>query len=77
MTDQHSLSSDDRVAELIAGWTGAFVLAESEGDRSEYLHSLLDTVAALGELQRLRRGEYICRECGLRKDGEIDATADF
>lgn len=29
---------------------------------------------AANEIQRLRRGEFICKKCGLRKDGEkVDA----
>ena len=33
-----------------------------------------DTLRA--ELEQLKRGEFICRNCGLRKDGE-HAAADF
>lgn len=36
-----------------------------------------DVAGALEELQRLRRNEYICIKCSLRKDGEHDRPADF
>lgn len=29
------------------------------------------------EIEKLRKGEFICRKCGLRKDGEHDGTPDF
>lgn len=29
------------------------------------------------ELLRLRRGEFICRSCGLRKDSEPGLVCDF
>jgi hypothetical protein len=35
---------------------------------------ILSLVEMSEELKRLRRGEYICKQCGLRKDAEkIDA----
>jgi hypothetical protein len=36
-----------------------------------------DTVAALKRLRELERGEYICKSCGLRKDGEVDEKPNF
>jgi hypothetical protein len=29
------------------------------------------------EVRRLRRGEFICQKCGLRKDGEQTVKGDF
>ena len=29
------------------------------------------------ELERLRRGEYLCNRCGLRKDADADGAAPF
>lgn len=29
------------------------------------------------EVRKLRRGEFICRRCGLRKDNEHDGKANF
>lgn len=29
------------------------------------------------EIEKLRKGEFICQRCGLRKDGEHDSTHDF
>lgn len=29
------------------------------------------------EIEKLRKGEFICRKCGLRKDGEHDGQHDF
>ena len=29
------------------------------------------------EVRKLRRGEFICNKCGLRKDGEHEIKADF
>lgn len=29
------------------------------------------------EVERLRRGEFICQKCGLRKDGEQSAKGEF
>lgn len=29
------------------------------------------------EIEKLRKGEFICRKCGLRKDGEHDEKPDF
>lgn len=33
--------------------------------------------AAQEELAKLRKGEFICKRCGLRKDAEHDAKPDF
>lgn len=33
--------------------------------------------ALLLENEKLRRGEFICQRCGLRKDGEHDVKPDF
>lgn len=29
------------------------------------------------EIDKLRRGEFVCQRCGLRKDGEHDVEAHF
>lgn len=29
------------------------------------------------EIEKLRKGEFICQRCGLRKDGEHDSNPDF
>ena len=29
------------------------------------------------EIEKLRKGEFICQRCGLRKDGEHDEKPDF
>lgn len=29
------------------------------------------------QIEALKRGEFICRKCGLRKDGEHDSQPDF
>lgn len=29
------------------------------------------------EIDKLRRGEFICKKCGLRKDGEHDGPCEF
>jgi len=29
------------------------------------------------EVRRLRRGEFVCQKCGLRKDSEHSTTHDF
>ena len=29
------------------------------------------------EIEKLRKGEFICQRCGLRKDGEHDRKPDF
>ena len=29
------------------------------------------------EIEKLRRGEYICQRCGIRKDGEHEQQPDF
>lgn len=33
--------------------------------------------ALADEIERLRRGEFICRKCGLRKDADHDGPPDF
>lgn len=29
------------------------------------------------EVRKLRRGEFVCQKCGIRKDAEHEARADF
>lgn len=29
------------------------------------------------EIEKLRKGEFVCQRCGLRKDGEHDRKPDF
>jgi hypothetical protein len=36
-----------------------------------------DLQAAQRELAEIKRGEYICRKCGLRKDAEHDDEVGF
>jgi len=45
---------------------------------SDHLARLLDELAALKkEVAELKRGEFICIRCGLRKDGEATEGMDF
>lgn len=67
--------------EVIERMRSKFVVSESDWkELLAYLDSISDAaalVALRAERDGLLRGEYICRSCGLRKNGEIDATPSF
>jgi len=67
--ERHAVRSMQRVAEqaMAAGFLTAMDLAWQAKDLRKLAR----------EIEKLRKGEYICRRCGLRKDGEHDSKPDF
>ena len=57
---------------------------ESIVERCRYMASVAKVdcmrnalTAAADEIEKLRRGEFICQRCGLRKDGERSTEHEF
>jgi len=50
---------------------------QSKQDAADLLKALEERDEARNEVEILKKGEYICRKCGLRKDGEHDEKGDF
>ena len=64
----------DTVAELEAKLTKA----EAQNDKLDGLNAALDleNKEQQAEIERLKRGEFICKKCGLRKNAEFE-PGDF
>lgn len=85
--DEHGDAEADAL--LIAGaWAAAETIKRLEAEvqmlkleqvnSAEAWEALSDHAATLrAEVEALRRGEFICQRCGLRKDAEQSARAPF
>lgn len=55
-----------------------YQLSSSMRVDSECFYKVVGAMEVLiDRLDALERGEYICRKCGLRKDGEVPGSVDF
>lgn len=75
------LAALDAVLELIEQWQrdgrNGHCLPVIRGELLEELERVADKRRTCAGADRLLRGEYICKRCGLRKDSEWSTNHDF